>query len=81
MALLTPKKGGLLDPETGIGSGGTLRDDERIMAVIEAAKSAKPDLRRYMARHFELFGTSSGYYEHPFSKLLDAVEALEAKEE
>ena len=54
--------------------------DERLTkerAVIEAACHSRFDLQSYVERHEQLFGTQ---FEHSFSKLLGAVEALEEVE-
>jgi uncharacterized protein with WD repeat len=50
-------------------------------AVIEAARTAKRDLRTYSERFREVFGNSNPYYEHSFEKLLRAIEALQEEVE
>ena len=51
--------------------------EERRDAVIEAAVSAKVELRAYCDRHRELVGHSNPYHVHRFETLLAAVEAYE----
>ena len=46
-------------------------------AVIEAAEAAKTELRAYVSRHDQIFGTSNPYYRHAFHNLLEAVEELQ----
>ena len=49
-------------------------------AVIEAAKACVPELRNWVTRHYELFGTSNPHYKNPMAELLDSLDALQAAE-